>query len=179
MMGKIFRTSLILITILLSFYSVSFGGQLAEGISPTDFLNELIYEQWILHQNGDPPFSLPEKAGSGYTLYFVKPSKTIRNQEFSLNQEIAFIMKAPHISEIRKKKLSHVDNTQLSKGKSSNHFWIIPIIKTNLDPSLILIPSLSIAQYEEENPLSWTLEKFKETDIFKSLSILLELKLNF
>jgi hypothetical protein len=178
-MGKIFRTSLILVTIMLSFYGVSFGDQLLVGISPTDSLNELLYGQWILRQQGGPPFSLPEKAGSGYSLYVVKPSKAIQNQEFSLNQEIAFTMQSPDITEIQKKDLSRFDNTQLSKGKSSNYFWIIPLTKTNLDPSLKLIPSLSVAQYEEENPLTWTLEKFKETDIFKSLSILLELKLNF
>jgi hypothetical protein len=178
-MGKIFRISPILVTIVLSFYSLSFGDQLAKGISPTNSSNELIYGQWILPQKGEPPFSSPENAGSGSTLYGAKPSKAIRNREFSMNPEITNTMQSPATTEIQKKDLSHFENSQLSKGKSSYHFGKIHLTKNNLDPSLDFISSLSVAQYKEENPLSWTLEKFKENDIFKCLAILLELKLNF
>jgi hypothetical protein len=178
-MGKIFRISLILVTIVLSFYSLSFGGQLAKGISPSNSSNELIFGKWILHLEGEPPFSSPEKAGSGSNLYGANPSKAIRNREFSMNPEIINTMQSPATTEIQKKDLFHFENSQLSKGNSSYNFGNIHLTKTNLDPSLDFISSLSVAQYEEENPLCWTLEKFKENDIFKSIAILLELKLIF
>ena len=178
-MGKIFRISLILVTIVLSFYSPSLGDQLAKGISPTNSSNEMIYGQWILHQKGEAPFPSPEKAGSGSRLYGGKPSKAIGNREFSMNPEITYTMQSPATTEIQKKDLSHFENSQLSKGKSSYHFGKIQLTKNNLDPSLEFISSLSVAQYKEENPPFWALEKFKENDLFKSLAILLKLKLKF
>jgi hypothetical protein len=178
-MGKMLTISLILVTIVLSFYTLSFGDQLAKGISPTNSSNELIYGKWILHQKGEPSFSSPEKAGSGSNLYGANSSKTLRNREFSMNPEITNTTQSPATAEIQKKDLSHFENSQLSKGKYSYHFGKIHLTKNNLDPSLDFISSLSAAQYKEENPLSWALEKFKENDIFKSLAILLELKLNF
>jgi hypothetical protein len=178
-MGKMFRISIILVTIVLSFYSLSFGDQSAKEKSSTNSSNDLIYGQWILHQKGEPPFSSPEKAGAGSTLYGAKPSKAIRNREFSMNPEIANTIQSPAITKIGKKELSQFENSQLSKGKSSYHLGKIQLTKNNFDPSLKFISSLSVAQYKEENPLSWTLENFKENYIFKSLAIILELKLNF
>ena len=178
-MGKILRISPILVTIVLSFYSLSFGDQLAKGISSTNSSHELIYGKWILHQEGEPPFSSPQKAGSGSNLYGANPSKAIRNREFSMNPEITNTMQSPATTEIQKKDLSHFENSQLSKGKSSYHFGKIHLTKNNLDPSLDFISILSVAQYKEENPLSWTLEKLEENDIFKSIAILLEFNLTF
>jgi hypothetical protein len=178
-MGKILRISLILVTIVLSFYNLSFADQLAKGISSTNSPNELIYEKWILHREGIPPFSSPEKAGSGSNLYGANSSKAIRNREFSMNPEITNTMQSSATTEIQKKDLSHFENSQLSKGRSSYHFGKIQLTKNNLDPSLDFLSILSVAQYKEENPLSWTLEKLEENDIFKSIAILLEFKLNF
>lgn len=178
-MGKMLRISLILVTIVLSFYTLGFGDPLERGIFPTNSSNELIYGKWILHQKGEPSFLSPERAGSGSNLYDANPSNAIRNREFSMNPEITNTMQSPATTEIQKKDLSHFENSQLSKGKYSYHFGKIHLTKNNLDPALDFISSLSAAQYKEENPLSWTLEKFKENDIFKSLAILLELKLNF
>jgi hypothetical protein len=178
-MGKSFRISLIMVTVVLSFYSLSFGDPLAKGIIPTNSSNEMIYGQWILHQKGEAPFASPEKVGSGSTLYGVKPGKVIRNRELSMNPEITNTMQSLATTEIQKKDLSHFENSQLSKGKSSYHFGEIHLTKNNLDPSLEFISSLSVAQYKEENPPFWTLEKFRENDLFKSLAILLKLKLKF
>jgi len=178
-MGKFFRISLILVTILLSFYSLSFGDELAKGIFATNSSNELINGKWILPQEGEPPFSSPEKAGSGNNLYGANPSKGIRNREFSMNPEITNTMQSPATTEIQEKDLSYFENSQLSKGQSNSHLAKIHLTKNNLGPSLGFISSLSVAQYKEENPLSWNLERFKEDDIFKSLAIFLELKLNF
>jgi hypothetical protein len=178
-MGKIFRISLILVTIVLSFYNLSFGDPLAKGIISTNSSNEMVYGQWILHQKGEAPFASPEKVGSGSTLYSAKPSKAIRNRDFPMNPEITNPMQSLASTEIQKKDLSHFENSQLSKGKSSYLFGKIHLTKNNLDPSLEFISSLSVAQYKEENPPFWTLEKFRENDLFKSLAILLKLKLNF
>ena len=178
-MGKILRISPILVTIVLSFYGRSFGDQLAKGISPTNSSNELIYGQWILHQKGEAPFPSPDKAGFGSTLYGGKPSKAIGNREFSMNPEITNTMPSPATTEFQKKEPSDLENSQLSKGKSRYHFGEIHLTKNNLDPSLSFISRLSTVEYEEENPLFRSLEKFREIDIFKSLAIFLELKLNF
>ena len=176
-MFKIFKISLILITIVLSFYNLSFGDPLAKGTSPTNSSNELIYGP--LHQKEEAPFPSPDKAGFGSTLYGGKPSKAIGNREFSMNPEITNTMPSPVTTEFQKKEMSDFGNSQLSKGKSRYHFGEIHLIKNSLDPSLSFISSLSAVRYEEENPLSRALEKFKENDIFKSLAIFLELKLNF
>jgi len=178
-MGRIFGISLILAVIVLSFGSLSFGDPLEQGILPTNSSNALIDGQWILRQKGATSFSSPEKAGSGSILYGAKPSTEIGNREFSVNPGITNTTQPPATTEIQKKDLSHFENGQLLKGKSCYHFGKIHLTKNNLDPSFDLIPSLSVAQYKEENPLSGTLEKFKETDIFRSLAILLEMKLNF
>jgi len=178
-MDKIFRISFILVTIVLSFYSLSFADPSARGISPTSSPNEPIYGQWILHPKKEAPFSSPEKEGFGNTLHGVKSNKALWNREFSMNRDITNAMQSPATTEIQKKDLSQVENSRRSEGKSSYRFGKIDLIKNNLDPSLTFISSLSLAQHEKENPLSWTLEKFGEIDIFKSLAILLELKLNF
>ena len=133
-MGKNFRISLILVTIVLSFYNLSFGDPLAKGIIPTNSSNEMIYGQWILHQKGEAPFPSPEKAGSGSRLYGGKPSKAIRNRELSMNPEITNTMQSLATTEIQKKDLSHFENSQLSKGKSSYLFGEIHLTKNNKRP---------------------------------------------
>ncbi len=178
-MDKIFKISPIIITILLSFYNLSFGDQLAKGTSPTNSSNELIYGPWILHQKGEAPFPSPDKAGFGSTLYNGKPSKEIGNREFSMNPEITNTMPSPVTTEFQKKEMFDFESSQLSSGKTYYHFGKIHLTKNNLNPTLSLISILPVAQYKEENPLSRTLEKFKENDILKSLAIFLELKLNF
>jgi hypothetical protein len=178
-MGKVLKISLILVTIVLSFYSLSFGGQLEKGILPTNFSHELIYGQWILNQKGDLPFSLFEKAGSINTLYGDMPIETIRNREFSLKPEVTNSSQSPATTDIQKMELSHFKNGQLLKEKSSYHFGKTHLPGDNLDYSSNFNFSLSLAKYKEENTLSWTLERFKENDIIKSLAILLELNLNF
>ena len=178
-MGKVLKISLILLTIVLSFYSLSFGGQLEEGILPTNFSHELIFCQWILNQKGDLPFSLFEKADSGNNLYGDMLIKAIREREFSLNPNVTNTMHFPATTDIQKMELSHFKNGQLLKEKSSYHFWKTHLPGDNLDYSPNFNFSLSVAKYKEENTLSWTLERFKENDIIKSLAILLELSLNF
>jgi len=178
-MEKVFKISLILVTIVLSFYSLSFGGQLEKGILPTNLYHELIYSQWILRQQGDLPFSLFEKAGSINTLYGDMPIKAISSREFSLNSEVTNTMQSPATTDIQKKELSHFENGQLFEEKSSYHFGKTHLTGKNLDYSSNFNFSLSVAKYKVENTLSWTLERFKENDIIKSLAILLELSLNF
>jgi hypothetical protein len=148
-MGKIFMIGLILGIMVLSFYSISFADEEAKGISPTNSLNELIHGQSILHRKGEDPLAFPKKAGLGITLNGLE------------------------------RDLFHSENSQPSKGKSGYHFGKIHLINKSLDHSLDFISRLAVAQFKEENPPSWTLEKFKENDIFKSLAIFLELKLNF
>ena len=178
-MGKIFMIGLILGTMVLSFYSHSFADEESKGISPTNSLNELIYGQWILQPKGSAPLAFPKKAGLGITLNGAKPNKSIRNREVPMDPVITNPMHYPAAAEILERDLFHSENNQPSKGKSGYPFGKINLTKNNLDPSLDFISRLAVDQFKEENPPSWTLEKFKENDIFKSLAIILELKLNF
>ncbi len=154
-MGKVVRILLILVSIVISFSGLSFGDQLEKAKPPGNFFQELIYSQFTLHKEGGPPLSSYEKAGSANSFYRDKPIRAIKDQEFSLNFE----------------------------EKSSYHFGKRYLTGRNLDFSLNFFSSLSGAKYKEENPLSWTLQKFKENDILqdilKPLGILLEIKLNF
>jgi hypothetical protein len=177
-MGKVFRIIPILVTIILFFHSLSFGGELEKGILPTNFSPKLIYSQWVLPQKGDLPFSSFEKAGSINTLYAGRPINAIRDRQFSVKPEFTNIMQSPYTTDFQKREVSHFENGQLLKEKSSYHFGGIHLTGNNLDSSLNFIPSLSVTNYEE-NTLFWTLERFRENDIFKSLAIFLELKLNF
>ncbi len=178
-MGKIFMIALILGTIVLSFYSLSLADEESKGISPTNYSNELIYGQWILQQKGAGPFAFPTKAGFASTLNGAKPNKAIRNREVPMEPVITKPMQYPAAAEILERDLSYYENSQPSKGKSGYHFGKIHLSKDSLDHSLDFISRLTVAQFKEENPPSSTLEKFKENDIFKSLAIFLELKLNF
>ena len=130
-------------------------------------------------KKGEAPFLYLGRAGFGSTRYLTKPNKAISNQGFPMNPEISNTLDSFATTEIQKKEVSNIENSELSKENSSYHFGKINLIKTNLEPSLNFISSLSVAHYKEENPLSWTLEKLKDTDIFKSLAIFLELKLKF
>jgi hypothetical protein len=178
-MGKIYMISLFLVTMVLSLYSLSFAGQETQGISSTNSLNDLAYGKWISQQKGEAPFSSPKEAGFGSTPNGIKPGKTIRNREVPMDPEVPNTMHDPAAAEIQERDLFHSENRQLSKGKSGYHFGKIYLTKNNLDPSLDFISRLSVAQFTEEDHPSWALEKFKENGLFKSLSILLELKLNF
>ncbi len=178
-MGKIFKISLFLIAIVLSFYNVSFGDQLTKGKSPTNSSNELIYGQWILHRKGEPPFPSPDKAGFGSTLSGCKPNKAIGTPESSMNPEVRNTMPFPVTTEFRKEEMSDFENRQLSRGKSGYHSGEMYLTRNHLNPSLSFISSLSSVRYEEGNLLSWAPEKFKENDIFRSLAIFLGLKLDF
>lgn len=178
-MGRIFRISPILLTIVLSSYGLSFGDQAAKGISPANSSNELIYDPWILPQKEEAPSSSVDRAGFGITLYGGKASKAIGNREVYMNPEITNSLQSPATIEFQKKELPDLENSQLSEGKRRYHFGEIHITRNNLDPSLSFISRLSLVEYEKENPLFRALEKFKESDIFKSLAIFLELKLNF
>jgi hypothetical protein len=177
--GKIFWISPILLTLVLISYGLSFGGQAAKGISLTNSSNELVYGPWILHQKGEAPSSSVDRAGFGITLYGGKVSKAIGNREVSMNPEITNSLQSPATTEFQKKELPDLENSQLSEGKPRYHFWEIHITRNNLDPSLSFISRLSSVEYEKENPLFRALENFKESDIFKSLAIFLELQLNF
>jgi hypothetical protein len=118
-------------------------------------------------------------AGFGRTLYGGKPSKAIGNREFSMNPKITNTMPSLVTTEFQRKEMSDFENSQLSREKTYYHFGKIHLTKNNLDHTSNFISILSVAQYKEENPLSWAPEKFKENDIFKSIAIFLELKLNF
>jgi hypothetical protein len=178
-MGKIFRISPILLPLVLFSYGLSFGDQAAKGISPTNSPNELIYGTWILHQKGEASSSSVDRAGFGITLYGRKASKAIWNRVVSMNPEITNSLQSPATTGFQKKELPDLENSKLSEGKPNYHFWEIHITRNNLDPSLSFISRLSSIEYEKENPLFRALENFKESDIFKSLAIFLELKLNF
>jgi hypothetical protein len=173
-MGKIFMISLILGTIVLSFYSLSLADEESKGISPTNSSNELIYGQWILQQKGTAPFAFPIKAGFGSALNGVKRDKIVGNREVPLDPVIKDVVHYPAAAEILERDLSPSENSQPSKGKFGYHFGKIHLVKDSLDHSLDFISRLAV-----ENTPSWTLEKFKENDAFKSLAIFLELKLNF
>jgi hypothetical protein len=180
-MGKIFKISLIPAAILLSFYNLSFGDELGKGISPTNSSSELIYGPWILPQDqkGEALFPSPDKAEFAGFLYGGKPNKTIGNREFSMNPEITNTPASTVTTEYSKEEMPDFENRQLSRGKSSYRFGKIHLIKNTLDHSLSFIPSLSAVPYKEENPLSWAPEKIRESDIYRSLAIFLELKFNF
>jgi hypothetical protein len=178
-MGKFLKISLILVTMVLSFYRISFADEEAKGISPTNSLNELIYGQRILQPKGSAPLAFPKKAGLGITLNGAKPNKAIRNLEVPMDPVITNPMHYPAAAEILERDLLHYENSQRSKGKSGYHFGKINLTKNNLDPSLDFISRLAVVQFKEENPPSWTLEKLKENGLFKSLASFLELKLNF
>jgi hypothetical protein len=174
-MGKILIISLILVTMVLSLYSLSSADQEAKGISPTNSSNELIYGQSILDRKGEALFSSPKKAGPGRTPNGILLGKAIRNPEVPMNPEITNAKHYLVSAEIQ----FHSENSQSSKRKSGYHFGKINLTKNNLDPSLDFISRLSVTQLKEEDPSSWTLEKPKENGLFQSLSILLEFKLNF
>ena len=178
-MAKIFRICLIPLVIVLSFCSLSFGEQLERATWPTNSSNRLIYGPCIVHQKGEIPFSSPEKTEFGGAPYIARPSKAVSNQGISKIQEISNTIESFATTIIPQKDLSDFKNHELSMINSSCHFGKINFIKTNLEPSLNFISSLSLAHYKGENPLSWTLEKFKENDIFKPFAIFLELELNF
>ncbi len=154
-MGKVVRIILILGSIVISFSGISFGNQLEERKLPGNSFQESICSPLIMRQEADPPFSLYEKAGSANTFYRENPIKATKDEEFSLNFE----------------------------ENSSYHFGKRHLAGSNLDFSFNVFSSLSGAKYKEENPLSWTLRKFKENDILqdilKPLGILLEIKLSF
>ncbi len=154
-MGKVVRILLILVSIVISFSGLSFGDQLEKGKLPGNSFQESIGSPLILPQETAPPFSLYEKAGSANTFYRDKPTQATKDQEFPSNFE----------------------------EKSSYHFGKRHLARNNLDFSFNVFSSLSGVKYKEENPLSWTLQKFKENDslqdILKPLGILLEIKLNF
>jgi hypothetical protein len=177
-MGKVFGIIPVLVTIVLSFHNLSFSGELEKGILPTNFSPKLIYSRWVLPQKGELPFSSFEKAGSINTLYGGRPINAIRDRQISVKPEFTNIMQSPYTTDFQKREVFHFENGQLLKEKSSYHFGGILLTGNNLDSSLNFIPSLSVAYYEE-NTLFWTLERFRENDIFKSLAIFLELKLNF
>ena len=178
-MGKIFMISLFLVTMVLSLYSLSFADQEAQGISSTNSLNDLASEKWISQRKGEAPFSSPQKGGFGSTPNGITPGKAIRNREVPMDPEVPNTMHYPVAAEIQERDLFHSENSKSSKGKSGYHFGKIYLTKNNLDPSLNFISRLSVAQFKEEDHPSWTLEKVKENGLFRSLSILLELKLNF
>lgn len=178
-MGKFLMISLIPVTMVLPFYSLSFADEEAKGIFPTNSLNELIYGQWILQRKGEPAVASSKKAGFGSTPNGIKPGKAIRNREFPMDPEITNTMHYPAAPEIQERDLLYSDNSQPPKGKSGYCFGKIYLTKNNLEPSLDFISRLSVAEFKEENPSSWTLERFKENDIFKSLAIFFELKLKF
>ena len=175
--GKISKIIFILPAIVLSFYRLSFGGQLAEGAPPANTPNELIYGPSILHR--ESPFSSPEKAGFGSTRYIAGPSKAVRNRGFSMNPEVSSAVKSVATPKIQKKDVPIFENNELSMGNSSFHFDKINLIKTKLEPFLDFISSLSLAHYKKENSLSKTMEKFNENAILKPLAIFLEFELNF
>jgi hypothetical protein len=177
-MGKIFLISLFLVTMVLSFYSLTLA-QETQRISSTNSLNDLAYGKWITQRKGEAPFSSPPKAGLESTPKGLRPGRAIRNREVPMNPEVPYTMNYPAAAEIQERSLFHFENRQSSEGKSGYHFGKIYLTKYNLDPSLDFISRLSVAQFIEEDHPSWTLEKFKENGLFKSLSILLELKLNF
>jgi hypothetical protein len=177
--SKIPRVSLILITMAPFLYSLSFGDELARMTTPANPSNERVYGQWVLYDKGEVPFLSPEKARFGSTWYFTAPPKPISNQGFSMNPEISNTKESYAPTKIQKKELSNIENSEQSKENSCYHFGKINLLKTNLEPSLNFISSLSVTHYKEANPLSWTLEKINDTDIFKSLAIFLELKLKF
>jgi len=177
-MGKGFGISLILVTIVLFFHGLSFGDGIEKGILPTNSSPKLIYSQWVLSQKGDLPSSSFEKTGSINTLYGGRPINAIRDPQFSVKPEVINIMQSPHTTDFQRRESSYFENGPLMKEKSSYHLLGIHLTGNDPDSSLNFIPSLSVANYGENTQFS-TLERFRETDIFKSLAIFLELKLNF
>ncbi len=169
---------LILVTIILFFHSLSFGDGLEKGILPTNFSPKLIYSPWALPQKGELPFSSFEKAGSLNTLFGSRLINAIGDRQFSMKPEVTNNSHSSYTTDSQKRRFSHFENGQLMKEKSSYDFGGIYLTGNNPDSSLNFIPSLSVVNCEE-NTLFWALERFKENDIFKSLAIFLELKLNF
>jgi hypothetical protein len=178
-MGKVFRTGIILVIILLSFYNLSFGDQAASGTSPSNVWNGLIYGQRLYFQKGEALPSSPGKAESGASFLGARPSKANGNRESSLNPEVTDIKQSSATGEIPKEERSHSGNNQLWKGKPGYPFGKIHFRRSNLEPFFDCTSSLSVVQYKEENHLSQALEKFKEADILKALAIVFELKLSF
>ncbi len=178
-MSKSSGFSLLLIALSLFFTGVSFGGQLEREAFPTNSHDEVAYRQWTSRQREEGSLSTSGKGASGFTLLETWPNKVIGYREFSLKSEIAEIQQSSVASEIVKKGLSYFENCSLSSGKSNYALGEIRLTNGSVDSSLHFIPMFFPAQSKEENPLYWTLEKLKETDIAKSLGFLFKLKLEF
>ncbi len=178
-MVKILRIGFILATIMISFHGLSAGGPLEKRMPPAIYSQDLINNQWILQQKEDLLFLSAKKAGSGNTLYGDRLIRAIRGQELSMNPEVINALQSPAKADIQKRESSQFENGEPFREKSGYHFGKISLTGNNLDSSINFISSLSLSKHKEENTLSRTLEKLKENDIFKSLAILLEIKLNF
>ncbi len=176
-MMKLAGITLILV-IIIFFHGVSFGEQLEKGMPLTYFSQGLIYSQGILYENGDLAPSLPEKAGSGNTLYGDNPIKAVSDPKFSFKPEVSYTMQSLATTDIQKKEISRFENGQLFMEKSSYPFGKFQLTGKNPNSSSNYLFSLWVSKYDE-NTLSSQLERLKESDIFKSLAILLELKWNF
>lgn len=182
-MWKGIRIILSLIISLASFHGISFGNPLEKGKFRTNFSQGFVYGQWILKQKGDSPFSLREKTGPGNALGGDGQIKAIGDREFFLTPEVTNPLHSPATTEIQKIGLSHFENGQLFEEKSSYRFGKTHLAGNNLDFSFNFISSLPVPTDKGKNTLSWTWERFKGNDflddIFKSIAILLEIKLNF
>ncbi len=175
-MRKVAGVTFILVMIV-AFQGISLGDPLERGVPPAYFSQDLDYSRWLLRQKGNLPLSSYERAESGNSLYYNPPIEAVSEQEFSLKPEVKNSRRSR--APAQNKDFSYFENGHLLKEKSSYDFGKIRLAGSNMDSSSNFLPSLCVAKYKEENTISWALERFKQSDIFKSLAILLELKINF
>jgi len=177
-MGNILGINLILLTILLSPDSLSWGKQVEnEGIR-TRFSNEAIYSLWISTRKNESSFSLLETSDRGKKFYDAMLINPFRLKEIPADLEIDNTRKSSRQNDNQQNNFTFEEN-QLRKNISGYRFHQIPFAEKFFDSSLKIISGLLVGQYKEDDPLIKGLETSKEMDIIKSLSVLLQVQFQF
>jgi hypothetical protein len=171
---------LILTAFVLSFPGLVSADPAAKGWFPENFLQKMIHGHRILTQKGTPFLSSPPMAGFGNNFYGNPPFMTKEDRDFSAEPQAAQSTPTPSSADHQEKEFPLLEKGRLWKEKSSYDIGRIPLLWRKPDPFLNIIPCLSVAKSKDENSLlTPNLEGMKESDILKSLAILLELKLSF
>jgi hypothetical protein len=175
-MGKGLRINLIGVAILLALESLSLGASLEDGDLPAKSPTEPVYSLWISTEKKSA-FPLLD-AGEGQKNFSdARRINLSAVNEIPMDVETDPGRKSPFPNGIPENNPMQIERDLLRKNNSGYRFHQIPFAETDLDPSLKIVSGLLVGQYED--PLSRGAETFKETDIIKSLTFLLQVNLQF
>jgi hypothetical protein len=178
-MKKVKTPTLILTFFVLSFLWVSLSGASAEESLFADLSPLAKNSRPFLAIKGIPLFSFWEKAGVSKAQEPEPPLKTVNGRESPGKDEAPAPASSPAAVEIQKNYLYLFNHGSLWKEKSTYTLGKINLSGSDFNSFLNFFPCLSVAKFKEENSLLWNLEGYKESDLFKFLAVIFELKLNF